>query len=507
MNKNKNTWRFATYQTERLSSIPSMASAVSKKISKFQQHHKQLVDDACLFFETYQSDIKKLKKLRKNLASYTSQINIITDYRNKNGKLPLIAGQKSTDKYLTQLYKFEQQRKKELQAHSEAMSLQRKHRYETLDHLTDSMLDLLNNQRIFSQFLGTIVLSTPLPDEKIRCVRNEKFKPIYIAGLVVALFEELRLTHNFENSYLKESMADLFQESSASFMSLEQNNLPVEVMAEYREEILKPIAKAALLLSIGSYSPEAEEIFNGDRYRHLTDEERIHLVETVRLKSIDYLKYGIGVIQKKVNTHQEKLEYVQYERNKLKFMLSFFQIENSENSELLKLIRIPLIYSSFMVSTKPEFDYQNIYKAYETLQESAKMREIDPFYTKLFLSMVGKFPLGSGIYFIAKQSGKVEKAIVSSLYPSDPEQPICKQITRNQIQSLSQKEIIIPQSSNLFFAASRRRSEFSDEFYKLKFNNIYTWNANEVWEVQISALEFWKKDGTRIINGPDQDIT
>lgn len=105
------------------------------------------------------------------------------------------------------------------------------------------------------------MLSTPLPDEKIRCVRNEKFKPIYIAGLVVALFEQIRITHGFKNRYLVEAMSDMFADPKASFMDIEQNSLSHEEMAAYREEVLKPVAKAALLLSIGSYSPQVEDIF------------------------------------------------------------------------------------------------------------------------------------------------------------------------------------------------------------------------------------------------------
>ncbi|SFD63243.1 hypothetical protein [Pseudoalteromonas denitrificans] len=500
MKKSKNTWQLATYQTERLSTIPSMASAVSKKISLFVQSHRKMVDEASLFFIHYQTDLKRLQKLKKNLANYSEQIDIINDYKKEHGKLPLIINQSSTDKYLTQLYRLEQQIKKEYATLQSKIIQQKINRFEALDHLTDNMLDLLSNQRIFSQFLGTIALSTPLPDEEVRCIRNEKYKPIYIAGLAVALFEEIRLTHDFKNPYLKDCMQDMFDDNNASFMALEQNELSNEVMAQYREDVLKPIAKAALLQSIGSYSPQAQAIFSGDRYRMLSVKERSQLIEIVRLKSIDYFKFGIGIPQRKVNTLQEKIEYTQFEQKKLSFMLSFFEKETEDNTELLKLLRIPLIYSSFMVSTKPEFNYKKIYTAYDTLKESALKREIDPLYTKLFLSMVGYFPLGSGIYFISQETNAIEKGIVSSLYPANPHEPICKQITRHQIKSQSQKEVIVSPKTNIFFTQARLNSEFEPEFYELKYKSTYTWNANEVWEVQIPALEFWRKDGTRKVN-------
>jgi len=497
MKNNKNKWQLATYQTERLSTIPSMASAVSKKISSFMFAHRKMVDEASAFFSTYKSDLLKLKKLNKNLSNYSDQIDIINDYKKEHGKLPQIVNQSSTDKYLTQLYKLEQQIKTEYKLLHSKILQEKINRFEALDHLTDNMLDLLNNQRVFSQFLGTIVLSTPLPDEEVRCIRNEKFKPIYIAGLVVALFEEIRLTGDFKNAYLNESMQDLFENKTDSFMALEQNGLSNEVMAQYREDVLKPLAKAALLQSIGSYAPEAQDIFAGDRYRMLTVKERAKLIETVRLKSIDYFKFGIGIVQRKANTQEERLEHSQFEQKKLSFILSFFEKENNDNSELHKLIRIPLIYSSFMVPTKPEFNYKKIYTAYDTLKESAMNKQTDPIYTKLFLSMVGYFPLGSGIYFISQETHAIEKGIVSSLYPATPHEPICKQITRQQIKSMSQKEVVVSPNTNVFFTNTRLKSEFEPEFYNLKYKNTYTWNANEVWEVQIPALEFWRKDGTR----------
>ncbi|ATC96306.1 hypothetical protein [Pseudoalteromonas tunicata] len=486
-----------TYQTARLSAIPNMASAVSKKISLFQQQHRKVVEDATAFYQQYPLDIDQLRKYKKKLNAYAQQIEIIEKYKKEHGVLPQIAGQKSPEKYLHQLYMYEQNDKKAFTLLRQQMAIAQTKRYENLDHLTDNMLDLLNNQRIFSQFLGTLVLSTPLPDEKIRCVRNEKFKPIYIAGLVVALFEQIRITHGFKNRYLVEAMSDMFADPKASFMDIEQNSLSHEEMAAYREEVLKPVAKAALLLSIGSYSPQVEDIFAGDRYRLLSQQERELLVATIKIQSTAYLKLGIGIPPQRFNTHQEKLDYTEYEKNKLEFMLSFFSDENNDNCELQRLLKIPVVYSSFMISTKPEFDYRRIYDAYDTIRKSAVNNELDQNYSQLFLAMVGRFPIGSGIYFFNPETESIEQAIVSSLYPDNPHQPICKQITRRQLKSMTQQEIIVPVANNIFFESARHKSGYDDEYFTLKYQNSFVWNANEVWEVQIPALDFWKKDGTR----------
>jgi hypothetical protein len=125
-----------------------------------------------------------------------------------------------------------------------------------------------------------------------------------------------------------------------------------------------------------------------------------------------------------------------------------------------------------------------------------KNGEYNPNFCALFLRMVGRFPIGSGIYFISKETGMIEKGIVSSLFPQNPESPFVKQITRNQLQSLSQTEVIVCKDSNIYFQFVRENSEFDESYFDTRYNAPYVWNANEVWEVQIPALVFWKKDGT-----------
>jgi hypothetical protein len=49
-----------TYNIDRLSTIPTMASAISKKISQYKQQHQQLVEESGLFFVDYISQMKEL---------------------------------------------------------------------------------------------------------------------------------------------------------------------------------------------------------------------------------------------------------------------------------------------------------------------------------------------------------------------------------------------------------------------------------------------------------------
>jgi hypothetical protein len=385
-------------------------------------------------------------------------------------------------------------------------------RYEHLDHLTDYMLNLLNGERTFSQFLGTIALSTPSPKEKVRHIRNERYKPIYITALTIALFEELRLKSTFETPFLKEELNKLFPQGERFSLMVDKGisddasnhtfkPMPADIKMAYRENVLKPIAKAALLQSIGMHSPEANQVLGDDRYRKLSQSERTKLLAIIEKKTADYLKLGVGIPTIKYTSKEHKDTFVTHERRQLAFMLKMLESLKAERHELGDLLRIPMTYASFLLSTKEDFDYQQIYRAYDILDQGRVDKQYRAEHVNAFLKMVGRFPLGSGLYVIQQESGQIEKAIVSSLYPVDVDEPICKIITRRQIQFLSQAEFIISKKSNLFFQECRNESHYDLEFFHLRYKNEYTWNATDVWENQVPAIEFWKRDDKRRYNG------
>ncbi|AWB68114.1 hypothetical protein C2869_17545 [Saccharobesus litoralis] len=477
-----------------------MASAISKKIADFKQQYIRLVTDATQFFENYVEEHQRLESLVTSIRQYQEQVDLLNNYKKEKGKLPVIRGQKSSERYLEKLLRLRDSAKSDRQQLLKKMSDDKAKRYEQLDSLTDNILDLLDGRKIFSQFLGTIALSSPLPDEVVRCVRNEKYKPIYITALIVALFEEVRRNHQFKHPYLRENLEDIFTERSMCFMADEPNQLDPQGRMKYREEVLKPIAKVALVHAIGSYSPEVEAIFNGDRYRVLSQDERDQMLKTMRKKSLDYLRLGIGLPNKKLDTREERNAFVEYETRKMDFMLAMMDAERSHSQELRNLLRIPMTYGSFILSTKAEHDYRQVYQAYDFIQQAIEERTFSRLFGKLFLDMVGRFPVGSGVYFYCTETKALEKGIVSSLYPSNPELPIVKQVTRNQQQSFSQTEVIISPQYNFYFEASRVKSGLDMRILNRRYKNEYTWNPNELWETQIPAIVFWRKDGSVKIN-------
>lgn len=152
-------------------------------------------------FEEYPQDYRRLTVLKHKVNTYQDQIEYIENYRKEKREVPVDKGQPSAQRYMARLVAQQTNSDNELRALEDKLRVQSNKRYEHLDHLTDYMLNLLNGERTFSQFLGTIALSTPSPKEKVRHIRNERYKPIYITALTIALFEELRLKSKFETPF------------------------------------------------------------------------------------------------------------------------------------------------------------------------------------------------------------------------------------------------------------------------------------------------------------------
>ena len=507
---------------EQLSQIPTMVTEISRKIADYRKSYGNLVKNAEAFFREYPQDYKKLTTLKHKVQTYQNQIEHIEAFRKEKGRYPSIKGHTSGQRYLAKLVAQQDNSEKELADLENRLRTESNNRYEHVDHLTDHLLDLLNGERIFNQFMGTIVLSAPTPEEKVRQLRNEKNKPIYVTALTIALFEQIRTTQTFSSKFLEDELQKVFGKDRQYSLMVEKTNLDdivqeevteaedsknvlkpmsAEMKMAYRENVLKPLAKAALLQSIGSYSPEAQQLLGEDRYRKLDAKDREKLLSIIDNKTHIYLKVAIGIPTIRFRSREHREQFLSREKKQLGFILKALSALKKTGDDLGDLIRIPMTYASFLLSTKNESEYTHIYNAYKILEQGKASQAYKGEYIDAFLKMVGRFPLGSGIYVIQESSGEIERAIVSSMYPDNPDEPICKIITRRQIQFLSQAEAIISKSSNLFFKATQLDCHYDAEYLDQRYRNTFTWNANEVWEVQLPAIEFWKKDGTRRYNG------
>ena len=80
------------------------------------------------------------------------------------------------------------------------------------------------------------------------------------------------------------------------------------------------------------------------------------------------------------------------------------------------------------------------------------------------LPISGHFPQGFGITYIPKDSDKrdldrYEYAIVNGLYPLEPEQPVCRQVTRNLTFNTFGINVVISAENNLYFPVAQQKLE------------------------------------------------
>ncbi|AWB66834.1 hypothetical protein C2869_10500 [Saccharobesus litoralis] len=462
--------------------LAPQSSHISRQFSDILATYKKLTDESVDFFSGYKSDYQQLNDINRTLRQNQLLLNQIKAQH--KGKLRAAASpSKIPVKSVARLEQQVLDLKKQYRNLNQRLNQAKQQRWYMLDKIVRKMLTLLISNKSATQLLGTILLSAPLPEEKVRCSRNERYKPLYIAALVTTFFQHIQADYTFEDDYIREVMDAL------------DADIPKEEQSDYKEDILAPLISAMLLQTIGSYAPEAENIFRGDRFRALNKEERKLLNKITKQKSLEYIQLALGVPEQKFVSRQESELYQFQQTKRLQFMQSLILHRDKSDYELRDLMQIPMVYTSYLLSTKPEFEYDTTIKAYQTIEMAITRKLYFSDYAKRFLNLVGRFPLGCGIYFYSEDTNTVEKAIVCSLQPEHADEPVCKQITRYQMQSLSHSEIVVSRKNNVFFPTQSTKQTGRALQAFLKTHKTPIWNANEVWDVQVPSSRFWSKDG------------
>ncbi len=143
---------------------------------------------------------------------------------------------------------------------------------------------------------------------------------------------------------------------------------------QLRENVLKPIAIALLLQAIGTYYIEAEALLGDYRYRLLSQQESAELNRINKEKTMEFFRYVLGLPYNRFDNISERSEFLNKEKKKLKFISELTINRDKPNFKLRELIQIPQVYASFMLSTKPEYDYNSIFKAYDLIKSAIQKK-------------------------------------------------------------------------------------------------------------------------------------
>ncbi len=380
------------------------------------------------------------------------------------------AQQSAIEELQKQLTRAEQQKKGQVKAEllrkqikelSAAHEDLRHHRVERLHSVALKVIALCegesfeDTQMLSSKFLGTLMLITRGPERNFASL-HQRLKPLYKAVLALRLVDKVQDMDVQGNRYLRH-----VKDSLLRFKGDHRN------YKKWQEEVAIPIISCALLQDIGLQSSEALRILHGDdnkldEFRVLDEPTRKQLLKINFTQTLEYLKNGLGLPRYIGNDKAERDRFVQRHTALNVFMQTLMKDTYLSKNGVGELIKIPQIYTSIVLSTKPDFSKKNLPKGYVFIEQLAKKGALNAELAKAFVQIVGYFPLGFGVTYIPRNEKGVDReqyecAIVTRLNPPHPAEPVGRPVTRNLSYISSGSDEVIKKSSNLFFPANRKK--------------------------------------------------
>ncbi len=470
-----------------------MASSlfITDVLKQVKNKYLALIGDAEQFYLEFDDTIGRFQKEQNRLNEAKHQLETIIAFEKSNGYYPAIKDQSDTEAYLNELQQIIDKCRAAIKTLEPRIVGGYRRRTAMVNELADIIIENTLNEKDANKFITTLVLRSPLPSAHSRCPSNEKNKPIYISAWTACLFQRLVEQNLIDDKNILEKVPTMTPSADNEDV-LEPNP---EMLNHYICEVLRPIVIASLIHQIGSYSVDASQFYKGNRYRLLNDKEREGLIKVIFENTNRYLEYGLGKPDQEAFSFQEAEDY-KNAVNRYDLTDSILKGYVKPNNAMGNLLRIPMIYSSFLMSTKPKHDYSIIYKAYDIIKSGIDKELIHAGFGTQFLKMVGQFPLGSGIYFISTESGQPERAIVIGMNPPEYNSAIVKQMTRRQIKYDDFSQTLVSYESNLLNEQARKNSDFGSAYYEKQFPRGFTWNPAEFWEIEINQDTFWRRDNT-----------
>lgn len=378
------------------------------------------------------------------------------------------------------------------------LRFKRNERCQYLQQISREIIELCESEsfdetnRKSAKFLGTIQLLAPTEGSHIATV-NERSKPLYKAILALRLLDEVCLKQLLPDSYLAQELAEI--------NNFDYRELRSESEASYQQfvdRVKVPLVMAAILQDIGNYHPDAQKLMYGvdgkkDNFRTLNVEERKSLLQINYRETLKYVHEGVGVALYSGNSKAEREVFNRVEANKLRFIKQLLKSSVQPKFGLGNLLKIPQIYSAIVLSTKENYNYKLLPKVYQALYQNAEDGRCSASIVDTLHKITGDFPQGYGVIFMPSdvdQEAKYEYAIVTQLYPKNPDEPICRLATRHLTFIGHGAEVVIKKSNNLYFAETAKA--FS-RLSKARLNEILALlSSNHLERQKLDLLpRFW----------------
>jgi hypothetical protein len=309
--------------------------------------------------------------------------------------------------------------------------------------------------------LGTIQLITPVEGQYVQS-SNEKNKPLYRAILALRLLDEVVISKQLQNEHINSYLSDVSIEKYFKF-----NQMHPEQYQGYVENVKVAVLMSALLEDIGSYHHDAQQIIYGsggdkDPYRVMDAKERKELLTITLRENLSYIEYGLGLLSYIGNSREDKLVFDKNEAKKNAFIKGLFKNSIHPKQGIGNLLKVPQIYASIIMSTKENYSYKVLPQVYNVLNLNAERGFCSANVVASLYKITGMFPQGYGIAYLPLGSDGndmefYEFAIVNQLYPEHPQQPMCRQATKNLTYLRSGNNVTINIENNMYFKKSAQK--------------------------------------------------
>lgn len=357
-------------------------------------------------------------------------------------------------------------------------------RYMNLQQLCRDILSLCQSDSFTetntysAKMLGTIQLICPTRGKNVT-KENQKARHLYKAVLCVRLLDRLVMDglvdHPFIMARYEEGKTLRYDDET--------------VYHPYRDDVHVPVLMAAILQDIGRCHPICQAILKGpegsfDEFRELEADERITFLQTSYSESINYVQQALGTGRYMGRDKEERDRFLQSELEKRELVLLLLKQAAKPQHGIGNILKIPQVYTAMVLSTKHNYNYEDLPKAALALEKSAELGRLSQQSVDAFLKIVGMFPQGFGIPYIPKDSDgndmeRYEYAIVTGLYPPEFKKALCRIVTYSLTYQASARGCVLSVENNLYFPQARRKLEIVPEERLLEILRKLVYNFEE----------------------------
>jgi hypothetical protein len=393
--------------------------------------------------------------------------------------------------------------------------LQQTERHSSLQMLCYEILELAEGETIedsnrkSAQLLGTIQLISPTEGSKV-AAHNQQSGALYKAILSLRLLDFLLLNDNIDDPHVTHVLKEFEGKTFADYS--------IEERLRFNDLVRIPVIMAALLQDIGLLHTNGKNILFGennelDPFRALEVEQRKELLQVSYKYTIAYISDGLGVPSYVGNSKEERDRFVLDEQVKYQFLIKLIKSSFKAKQGIGNLLKVPQIYVSIILSTKPSYNYKLLPKVYQVLNKNAELGVCSQKVVDALYQITGIFPQGYGVIYMpeddsGQQGDCYEYAIVNRLYPEVPSQPLCRMATRKLTFIGHGHNIEVKKRNNLYFPEMAKKvaslsKERLNEILELLSSNYKErqeldllprcWHANEFFSVKANQ-KLWNKE-------------